>query len=98
MFAVNFKSMCSLAEVLPSYTAIFNIAVIFWFYRIVTTSDVTLLGFGLPASAAPLVGLWIVTALITLVSIGAQIQTRTALSIISTAASVMLQVLVWVVR
>lgn len=98
VFVVNFKSMRLLAEILSSYTAILNIAAIFWFYRIVTTTDVTLLGFGLPTSAAPLVGLWIAAGLCTLVSIGAQIKTRTALSVVSTTASVALQVLVWMVR
>ncbi|MBN8579168.1 MAG: alpha/beta fold hydrolase [Anaerolineae bacterium] len=98
VFIVNLKSMRSLAEILPSCTAILNVATIFWFYRIVTTIDVTLLGFGLPASAAPLVGLWIAAGLCILVSIAAQVKTRTALSVISTAASVALQVLVWVVR
>lgn len=98
VFAVNFKSMRSLAEILPSCTAILNIAAIFWFYRIVPTTDVTLLGLGLPASATPLVGLWIAAGLCTLVSIGVQIKTRTALSVISTTASVALQVLVWMVR
>ncbi|MBL8063856.1 MAG: alpha/beta fold hydrolase [Anaerolineales bacterium] len=98
VFAMNFKSMRSLAELFPSCTAILNLATIFWFYRIVTTTDVTLLGFGLPASAAPLVGLWIAAGLCTLVSIGVQVKTRTALSVISAIASVALQVLVWMVR
>jgi hypothetical protein len=96
--ALKFKSMHSMAGILPSFTAVLNLALIFWFYRIVTTTDVTLLGFGLPASAAPLVGLWMAAGLCTLVSIAAQVKTRTALSVISTAASVALQVLVWVVR
>ncbi len=97
-FAVNFKSMRSLVALLPSLNATLNLTALFWFYRIVTTTDVTLLGFGLPASVAPLAGLWIATGLCTMSSIVAQVKTRTTLSIISTAASMALHALVWMVR
>jgi hypothetical protein len=97
-FSLKFNSMRSWAAFLPSLNAMLNLAALFWFYRLVTTTDVTLLGFGLPASATPLVGLWIVAGLCTLTSISAQIRTRTTLSVTSTIASVALQVLVWVVR
>lgn len=98
VFALKFKSMRSWAVFLSPLTTTLNLTALFWFYRLVATTDVTLLGFGLPASAAPLVGLWVMAGLCTLASISAQIKTRTALSVTSTIASVALQVLVWMVR
>ena len=97
-FAMKFNAMRSWAAILPSLSAILNLAALFWFYRLITTTDVTLLGFGLPASAPPLVGLWIAAGLCTLASISAQIKTRKTLSVTSTIASVALQALVWMVR
>jgi pimeloyl-ACP methyl ester carboxylesterase len=97
-FALKFNAMRSWAAFLPSLNAILNLAALFWFYRLVTTTDVTLLGFGLPASATPLAGLWIVAGLCTLASIGVQIKSRTVFSVISTAASVTLHALVWMIR
>ncbi len=94
----KFNSMRSWTAFLPSLNAMLNLAALFWFYRLVTTTDVTLLGFGLPASATPLVGLWIVAGLCTLTSISAQIKTRTTLSVTSTIASVALQAFVWMIR
>lgn len=97
-FALKFDAMRSWAAVLPSLNAALHLAALFWFYRFVTTADITLLGFGLPTSATPLVGLWGAAGLCTLVSIAAQIKTRTTLSVTSTIASVALHVLVWMVR
>lgn len=97
-FSLKFNSMRSWKAFLPSLNAMLNLAALFWFYRLFTTIDVTLLGFGLPASATPLVGLWIVAGLCTLTSISAQIKTRTTLSVTSTIASVALQAFVWMIR
>ncbi len=95
-FVLGFKR--SWAAFLPALNAALHLAVLFGFYRLVTTSNVTLLGFGLPASAAPLVGLWIVAGLCALASIAAQLKTRTPLSVISTAASVFLQAFALIVK
>ena len=83
---------------IPALTALLNLASIFWFYRIVATTDVTFLGFGLPASAFPLIGLWVITGLSALISIDALIKTCSILSIFSFAASIFLQILVFVVK
>ncbi|GIV98604.1 alpha/beta fold hydrolase [Roseiflexus sp.] len=76
MFALKFKSMRSWAAILPSITALLTLAALFWFYRVIATADVTLLGFGLPASARGLVGLCVVTAAFALASIAAQFTKR----------------------
>lgn len=98
MFILKFKSPRSWATILPSLTAIFNLIALFWPYRILATTDVTLLGFGLPASALPLVGLWIAAGVSTLISISSFVKTRAALSVICVAASLLLHALVFVVK
>jgi len=95
-FVWNFRF--PLQQLIPALTTLLNLAAIVWLYRLVTTADFTLLGFGLPASATPLIGLWVIAGLSTLVSIGALAKTRSPISVISTAASVFLQALVLMVK
>lgn len=95
-FVWNFRF--ALQHLIPASTALFNLAALFWSYHVVTTTDVTLLGFGLPTSAALLVGMWVIAGLLTLVSIGTLAKTRPVISVVSTAASVFLQALVLVVK
>ncbi len=72
MFALKFKSMRSWRAILPALTALLTLVSLFWFYRVIITADVTLLGFGLPASARGLVGLWGAVGAFALASLTAQ--------------------------
>lgn len=96
VFIWNFR--CPSNQFAPSLNALLNLGAIIWLYRLATTADVTLLGFGLPASASPLVVVWGIAGLSTLVSAIALIKTRTPLSAINVAASVFLQVLVFAIK
>ena len=98
VFVRNSKPVRSWSITLSSLTALLNLAAFFWFYRLVTTTDKTLLGFGLPASAFALLGLWVVVGSSTLISIGVLAKKRTTLPLLSTLASAFLQVLVLLVR
>jgi|GEM_PF-366290 len=98
VFVRNSKPVRSWSITLSSLTALLNLAALFWFYRLVTTTDKTLLGFGLPASAFALLGLWVVVGSSTLISIGVLAKKRTTLPLLSTLASAFLQVLVLLVR
>ena len=98
LFAFTWKIKFSVKFMVPALTALLNFATIFWFYRIVATTDVTLLGFGLPASAIPLIGLWVITGLFTLISMGTLTKKCSVLSVVSITASAFLQVLVMAVR
>lgn len=76
VFVMKFKAMSSWSVVLPSLNALLNLAALFWFYRLVSSIDVTLLGFGLPVSATPLVALWFAIGLLTLISFGVKVMER----------------------
>ena len=92
----DLPSVPSLAVLL----SLLNIAAFFWFYRVVATTDVTLLGFGLPASASALIGLWSVIGMLTVFILGLQSVKRfwMLLPTLVTFSSLVLQVLVIVVK
>jgi len=98
VFDWKVKSLRSWNIILPAFTALLNLAALFWFYRLVTPADMTLLGFGLPASAFTLIGLWAVAGSSTLMSIGVLAKKRMTLPLLSTLASVFVQALVLIVR
>lgn len=79
----------------PSLTAILHLAALFWLYRLVITTDSTLLGFGLPASARPLIGLWAVAGVCGLFSIVGLMRRCSVPSMASTGAVLILQLLSW---
>jgi hypothetical protein len=70
-FAVDFRTNgISGIPTLAALVSFLNLAALFWFYRVITTADVTLLGFGLPASASMLVVMWFATGMISVVVFG----------------------------
>jgi pimeloyl-ACP methyl ester carboxylesterase len=90
----------SIVSSFATLISLLNFAAFFWFYRIVTTTDVTLLGFGLPAFASALIGLWSVIGALTICMLVLQLIKRrwNILPAMVTFSSLVLQVLVVVVK
>lgn len=89
-----------IVQSLAALISFLTFAAFAWFYRIVTTSDTTLLGFGLPRSGSALVGLWFAIGLIAVVVFGLSI-TRwrwNLLPVLVTISSLVLQGLVILVK
>ena len=101
VFVGKIKSHVS--STVPSLTALIsllNFVALLWFYRVIATTDVTLLGFGMPASASALFGLWTVIGILTVFTLGLQLVKRPwmLLPTIVTFSSLVLHVLVIVVK
>lgn len=94
--AMKIKSTPPLTTLPPTLIAITNLFALLWFYNLAASTDSTLLGFGLPASASALVGLWFAVGGLTLVYSGMHVlkRPRVLLPALTAFSSLVLQVMV----
>ena len=86
----------SILPFLAALISFLNFAATIGFYRLLITNDVTLLGFGLPISASPLIDLWFTTGIIAVFMLVLQLvkQHWNLLSTLVIVSSLTLQVLI----